>query len=421
MRPSLAPLHWLADSECQPCSSIKALTLRWLCRSLVCLAALLLCLALQPPLEAPTGPYCATAAVCHQLFYGLDASVVRAHVTLLPTFDAAQRPSRMGAGDRRHSLPFLSGDGFRQLADVVVDEAADIPFALHALGTAGQKGSRATVVFCAQHHRDALLRAGLLSAGRVVLVLGNSDSDGPPMDLPALEHAHLAAIFSQNCLGETPRVRCLPIGLANRHYRHGAALADLAAAMLANAEASLAAASALQPVHLQATSALASACFAPETYPLERAPLQQLVARQRRWVSTACSREPAAFYRSIAAADASLSPRGNGLDTHRTWEVLMLGRLVVTRGSSLDALWRDAAHEPPAWELPVLALGEWQQLEATRVEAAVRAARSQPLEALRRATERLFLPFWACEIGTAAGRGEEFCSTEALLRVLAAP
>jgi acetyl-CoA acetyltransferase len=33
----------------------------------------------------------------------------------------------------------------------------------------------------------------------------------------------------------------------------------------------------------------------------------------------------------------------------------------------------------------------------------------------RAATPKLFMPFWACEIGKAAGRAEEFCSERALL------
>ena len=33
-----------------------------------------------------------------------------------------------------------------------------------------------------------------------------------------------------------------------------------------------------------------------------------------------------------------LSPRGNGLDCHRTWEALLLGCIVVTKTSTLDPI-----------------------------------------------------------------------------------
>ena len=333
----------------------------------------------------------------------------------------------MGVGNRLHSLPFISGDGFRQIADIIVDEAADAPAAVRALAAdASPSKSRAKIVFCAQHHLNALLNAGLLAAaggGAVVLILGNSDAPGPP--LPLALAPPLVSVFAQNCLFQSAAVRCLPIGLANRHYSHGAALAELAAAIVANADAADAVAAGgaaskgkANAVPMLAAVPRASACFAPETYPAERAPLQQLVARQSDWVSTKCSREPAEFYAAISAADAVVSPRGNGLDTHRSWEALLLGRLLVTRTSSLDALWRDSEHAPPDWALPVLALEAWSQLGAARVGAAAQAARALPPAARSRATERLFFPFWACEIGKAAGRRDEFCSTEALLRVL---
>eukprot|EP00808_Paulinella_micropora_P000214 g5650.t1 len=55
-------------------------------------------------------------------------------------------------------------------------------------------------------------------------------------------------------------------------------------------------------------------------------------------------------YRSYGFA---LAPRGNGLDTHRFWEMLFLGTIPVVESSSLDPLYTD---------LPVLVLRNWTQL-----------------------------------------------------------
>ena len=49
-----------------------------------------------------------------------------------------------------------------------------------------------------------------------------------------------------------------------------------------------------------------------------------------------------------------LSPRGNGLDCHRTWEVLMLKRVpIIKREGSMEHLYS---------ELPVLFVNEWEDL-----------------------------------------------------------
>jgi hypothetical protein len=52
-----------------------------------------------------------------------------------------------------------------------------------------------------------------------------------------------------------------------------------------------------------------------------------------------------------------LSPRGNGLDCHRTWEALLAGCIVITRTSPLDGMY--AEHS-----LPVVVVGDWDELNS---------------------------------------------------------
>lgn len=49
-----------------------------------------------------------------------------------------------------------------------------------------------------------------------------------------------------------------------------------------------------------------------------------------------------------------LSPHGNGLDCHRTWEALVLGCIPVVKTSSLDILYKD---------LPVLIVNNWHDID----------------------------------------------------------
>jgi hypothetical protein len=49
----------------------------------------------------------------------------------------------------------------------------------------------------------------------------------------------------------------------------------------------------------------------------------------------------------------ALSPRGNGLDCHRTWELLLAGVIVITKTSPLDDMYKD---------LPVVILKDWSEL-----------------------------------------------------------
>ena len=49
----------------------------------------------------------------------------------------------------------------------------------------------------------------------------------------------------------------------------------------------------------------------------------------------------------------SISPRGNGLDCHRTWEDLVLGCIVLLKTSSLDPLYEG---------LPVVIVKNWSEI-----------------------------------------------------------
>ena len=105
-----------------------------------------------------------------------------------------------------------------------------------------------------------------------------------------------------------------------------------------------------------------------------------------------------------------IGPRGNGLDAHRTWESLYLGRLVVTKASSIDVMFDD---------LPVLSLPDWSNLEKTFVVERAQVMASRTLESKCKASKKMFITWWICEIAKKANRASEFCSVEALLKVLA--
>lgn len=61
----------------------------------------------------------------------------------------------------------------------------------------------------------------------------------------------------------------------------------------------------------------------------------------------------------------TLSPFGNGLDCHRTWEALLLGTIPVVKSSPLDTLFED---------LPVVILDRWDEFTKERMEAEIKKA-----------------------------------------------
>lgn len=57
-----------------------------------------------------------------------------------------------------------------------------------------------------------------------------------------------------------------------------------------------------------------------------------------------------------------ISPRGNGLDCHRTWEALILGCIVIVKKGPLDSLYTD---------LPVLIVNDWDEVNQELLDSTI--------------------------------------------------
>jgi hypothetical protein len=326
--------------------------------------------------------------------------------------------------DRRHTFPLITGDGFRMLADWHADTAAEVSSMatqllredtpLYARVAPAAGGAGAFIVFLgndADPPLPAFLEGGFLDASPapVVLVVHNGDNDGMAPDSPWLEHPKLVHVFTQNCVGNSSKVTCLPIGLENRQWSmHGWTPETLMGSMLGarNAPSPLERAEA---VGGGLNGTLAFACVGVHTWPQERGPLLAMIDGDREkfgWVSRECNKGLVDFHRRMLDNAAVIAPRGHGLDTLRSWEALYLGRVIVTRSMAMDPLWEG---------LPVVKLPSWDALSREAVVEGVRALSTpEALARSRAATEKLFVPFWACEIGKRAGRAAEFCGLDAL-------
>lgn len=83
----------------------------------------------------------------------------------------------------------------------------------------------------------------------------------------------------------------------------------------------------------------------------------------------------------------SISPHGNGLDCHRTWEDLVLGCIVIVRASALD----------PVYEgLPVVVVRDWKEITPRALEAWLARFGDAAERGLGR--ERLTLAWWMSRI-----------------------
>jgi hypothetical protein len=227
---------------------------------------------------------------------------------------------------RPSSYPYISGDTFRSYCDYAYDELD------RSLNPASiLPGS--TIFLKTDYLDQFCLKIRPRIRVPYILVTHNSDDAAPGGYTALLDDPHLIAWFGQNHDGyDHPKMHPIPIGLANGHWTHG------------NSRL-------LRLVQQSAPPKryLAYMNFAPATFLSERRLVFSLFANVPFCYQT--SAKPFDHYlRELAAADFSISPRGNGVDTHRLWESLYLNTIPIVHSSSLDSLYGD---------LPVLIVDDW--------------------------------------------------------------
>ena len=79
-----------------------------------------------------------------------------------------------------------------------------------------------------------------------------------------------------------------------------------------------------------------------------------------------------------------LSPHGNGLDCHRTWEALILGCIPIVKKSPIDVLYEG---------LPVLIVDEWSEINEDLLKATVEKWKQIPISYYK-----LTLSYWINKI-----------------------
>jgi hypothetical protein len=82
----------------------------------------------------------------------------------------------------------------------------------------------------------------------------------------------------------------------------------------------------------------------------------------------------------LARSKFVISPRGNGLDTHRLWEALLLGCYPVVKSSTLDSLYED---------LPVVVVKCWEEVTYEFLEQKYLEFRNREWN-----MSKLYAPYW---------------------------
>ncbi len=260
------------------------------------------------------------------------------------------------SGLRASSLPYISGDTFRMACDLIIDERQRV------FNTDWVKNG--SVIF---------LKANLIPffftrihpyiTKRYILVTHNSVQPAPGKFIKYLNDKKIIAWFGQNCDSNAHKKFIpIPVGIANRYWSIGdIKVFDNVRERTKNHE---------RPwlVYLNCVN----------THP-ERQEVNRLFS-SKPWCVNATKKPHPEFLEDLARCKFILCPRGNGLDCHRTWEVLLMGAIPIMKHSTLDPLFAG---------LPVVLINKWSDVTEDFLEKTY-----AKIQRTIFATDRMFGGYW---------------------------
>ncbi len=178
------------------------------------------------------------------------------------------------------------------------------------------------------------------------------------------------AIYAQNISDfKHSKLFNIPIGIANRKWAHGNN--DIFAQQIKKFRSS--------PV---AHKKLLYLNFSLSTYP-ERRKVYELF-KDKAYCTVSEPTNLSKYLNDLAHHVFTLSPRGNGLDCHRTWEALLMGSIPIVITSSLDPLYKD---------LPVLIINDWKEITEEFLIAKFQEMNSKPFK-----KNKIYFDYWLNKI-----------------------
>lgn len=206
------------------------------------------------------------------------------------------------------SLPFLSGDAFASIADLVIRDKGD-------LKTLSSYSKKLEILFCRSDLVPQIKNFMPMNVKCTVLMAGNSDYDF--LSRNELPLSNFRYFFLQNSfISDGLNIHSLPIGIENlriginglpKYFNKGFARKTSNEKVLVGP---------FSPTNIERSELIDVASFDRSTF--------EVVAK---YCSPKSYAQLSGQYRFIAC------PRGNGVDTHRFWEALYRGSIPIVKAS----------------------------------------------------------------------------------------
>ncbi|EPZ36800.1 hypothetical protein O9G_004592 [Rozella allomycis CSF55] len=236
------------------------------------------------------------------------------------------------------ACPYISGDTFRSFSNLVFDETTP----QMAYSYKAERIRKNNLVFVATHYLREV-EAAILTNTRepFILITSNSDDPAPSAYPKLLNFKYLIAWFAQNVDMAHEKVYPLPIGIANYKWGHG------------NITLIKHIAERKKPFHKRQTL-----LYVNMNAGTDRSGVRATLEKRFSSFSNVKILNGRVLYKEylehLQDAKFVLSPRGNGLDCHRTWESMIMGAVPIILSSEMDKMFFNVTN--------VIILKTWEEL-----------------------------------------------------------
>lgn len=272
--------------------------------------------------------------------------------------------SMLCAKERETSYPYLAGDTWRFFCDKELSIYRDFN------PSTVQPGE---TIFVEQDSLYRFRRDYLPHIKKkFILITANSEQGGddplPGIHRDILDSPMVYKWFIQNIdCEQTDKLILIPIGLANKIWEHGD-FTQLDCYVPIGME-----------IRADQRPTLAYLNFNMNTNVAARLPCLEYFQNR-----SYCKIQPPKYYGDylidLLESSFVISPRGNGLDCHRTWEALLMGCYPIVITSTLDPLYED---------LPVVIVNRWEEINEAFLREKV-----MELSSREWSREKLYAPYW---------------------------
>lgn len=265
---------------------------------------------------------------------------------------------------RPASNPYISGDGFRRIVDHILDETNQ------EIDLSNVKDG--DIFFVATHYLDLFFSVMLPALNnQVTLITHNSDNPADEQLISCINDK-IEVWFAQNNTYKHPRVIPIPIGLENRHhYKHGRVKYF----------------NQLRKITVNKKNKILFG-FSVKTNPKERANALQYAIHSKYMDELGNWPDQKEYLNKLSTYKFVLSPPGNGLDTHRTWEAMYLKVVPIVKSSVAMRYFQDLG-------LPLWVINDWNELG--KINDNVLEEKYTKLEKGFK-SKRLFMRYWRNQI-----------------------